>query len=383
MTQLLSRSLHKLSYYLLVLTMLGLASTVQAQKGQFTVVIDAGHGGKDPGATGYGYKEKDIALAVALKLGNKIKANHSAVRVLYTRDKDVFVGLQARADFANKNKASLFISIHLNSAGKASSVYGTETYIIGTSKISSNLSVAMRENKAMLLESDYKTTYRGFDPTDAESYIIFDMMQEGYIKRSKSMADYIEAQYRRNGRSSRGVKQEGLWVLSQSAMPSILTEIGFISNASEAHYLGSEEGQTEVANALSKAFSKFYGDGSTSGRERSESHDDSITAPAEESPSTKPISRHDNSPSKEQKSKGKELYRIQFMSDRAKLDTDDTKFKPLKQKVHRERQGSLWLYTVGNTKSLSEAKDLLRSIKKKYPDSFIVLYKGSERIGRL
>ena len=208
-------------------------SNLNAQSGQFTVVIDAGHGGKDPGAMAHGYKEKDIALAVALKTGSKIKADHPNVRVLYTRDRDVFVGLQARSDFANRHKASLFISIHLNSS-PSGSAYGTETYVIGMNKQSNNLNVAMRENKAMLLESDYKTTYKGFDPTNAESYIIFDLMQEAYINRSIDIAKFVERQYKNNGRTSRGVRQEGLWVLSQSAMPSILTEIGFISNANDA-----------------------------------------------------------------------------------------------------------------------------------------------------
>ena len=174
-------------YQVLLLTLLagylfwGIPTALQAQR-LFTVVIDAGHGGKDPGTVGNGGKEKDITLSVAKIVGRKIKANHPEVRVLYTRETDTFVGLQARADYANRHKASLMLSIHVNSAPTAT-VNGTETYVLGVSKFANNLSVAMRENKAMLLESDYKTTYRGFDPTSTESYIMFDLMQDAYITK--------------------------------------------------------------------------------------------------------------------------------------------------------------------------------------------------------
>lgn len=375
--------------FLLLLTLLclGLSARLSAQKGQFTVVIDAGHGGKDPGAMAHGYKEKDIALAVALKTGRSIKSNHPEVRVLYTRDKDVFVGLQARSDFANRHKASLFISIHLNSA-TSGSAFGTETYVLGLGKQSNNLSVAMRENKVMLLEHDYKTTYKGFDPTNAESYIIFDLMQEAYINRSIDMANYVERQYKRNGRSSRGVRQEGLWVLSQSAMPSILTEIGFISNAKDAQYLGSEEGQDEVAGAISRAFSKFYDVKSHVGREQSTADSSERTAPAEDSNQRSNSKRSVKAEAKES-NKSKEssqyLYRIQFMTDRRKIDTNDSQFKSIKGTIYREQSGKAWLYSCGKHTSLEEAKNHLTSLKKKYPDAFIVRYEGStgKRLGRI
>ena len=361
------------------------ASSLNAQSGQFTVIIDAGHGGKDPGAMAHGYKEKDIALAVALKTGSKIKADHPNVRVLYTRDRDVFVGLQARSDFANRHKASLFISIHLNSSPSASA-YGTETYVIGVNKQSNNLSVAMRENKAMLLESDYKTTYKGFDPTNAESYIIFDLMQEAYINRSIDIAKFVERQYKNNGRTSRGVRQEGLWVLSQSAMPSILTEIGFISNANDAAYLGSEYGQEEVAGAISRAFTKFYDNKSKVGREHSTADSSEQTAPAEVSSSNSRSSQRNNPTTKTEKKESEgHTFRVQFMTDRKKIDTSDKQFRSLHESIYREQSGKVWLYLAGKFSKLEEAKRYLQTLKKKYPDAFIVRYdkKTGERLGRI
>ena len=234
----------------------GIPTALQAQR-LFTVVIDAGHGGKDPGTLGNGGKEKDITLSVAKIVGRKIKANHPEVRVLYTRETDTFVGLQARADYANRHKASLMLSIHVNSAPTAT-VNGTETYVLGVSKFANNLSVAMRENKAMLLESDYKTTYRGFDPTSTESYIMFDLMQDAYITKSIDFANRLQRRYRTHGRYSRGVRQDILWVLSQSAMPSVLTEIGFLTNKQEANFMLSSAGQEKIADAISEAFTGYY-----------------------------------------------------------------------------------------------------------------------------
>ena len=377
-----SRLFYKTLCILLLGCVLGVSS-LKAQRGQFTVVIDAGHGGKDPGAMAHGYKEKDIALAVALKTGNKIKANHPNIRVLYTRDRDVFVGLQARSDFANRHKASLFISIHLNSS-TSGSAYGTETYVIGMNKQSNNLNVAMRENKAMLLESDYKT--RGFDPTNAESYIIFDLMQEAYINRSIDIAKFVERQYKNNGRSSRGVRQEGLWVLSQSAMPSILTEIGFISNANDAAYLGSESGQEEVAGAISRAFTKFYDSKSKVGREHSTADSSEQTAPAEVSSSSSRSSQRNNPTTKTEKKESEgHTFRVQFMTDRSKIDTSDKQFRSLHESIYREQSGKVWLYLAGKFSKLEEAKHYLQTLKKKYPDAFIVRYdrKTGERLGRI
>lgn len=379
---------------LLALALLcSLPSTLRAQRSGFTLVIDPGHGGKDPGAMGNGYREKDIALSVALKFGALVKRHYPSVTVRYTRSKDVFVGLQARADFANRHKASLLVSIHLNSVPRGSSASGTETYVLGVSKHAGNLSVAMRENKAMLLEDNREMTYKGFDPTNTESYIIFDLMQEAYINRSIDMANYIERAYKRSGRTSRGVRQAPLWVLSQSAMPSILTEIGFISNKAEAEYLGSSAGQDEVAAALTRAFGQFYSgqeplDLKAEGDDVSPS-DSTSSSPSpdagatEEGPSAAPERSTGPSSTRGAKhSQGGKIYRIQFMTSANKYEASDAQFKRLQMPVRREPSGQRWVYTVGEEQSLEAAQRLHKRIKKLYPDSFIVGYQGGQRLGR-
>lgn len=221
----------------------------------FVVVIDAGHGGKDPGALGYTLKlkEKDINLKMALKLGDLL-AKEKNVKVLYTRKKDVFIPLDDRAQVANKAKADLFISIHVNAAENRSA-RGTESYAVGSS--SANLEVAKRENAVMLYESDYKTKYRGFDPNSTESYIMFDFLQSKYMEQSVSFASRIEDGFTGIGRSSRGVKQAGFWVLKQAAMPAVLVELGYISNREEEAFLSKDKNLDMMAKSITKAFVQY------------------------------------------------------------------------------------------------------------------------------
>lgn len=221
----------------------------------FVVVIDAGHGGKDPGAFGYTLKlkEKDINLKTALKLGDLL-SKEKGVKVLYTRKKDVFIPLDDRAQIANKAKADLFISIHTNAAENRSA-RGTESYAVGSS--SANLEVAKRENAVMLYESDYKTKYRGFDPNSTESYIMFDILQSKYMEQSVSFASLVEQNFTKSGRSSRGVKQAGFWVLKQAAMPAVLVELGYISNREEENFLSKDKNLDKLANDILKAFVQY------------------------------------------------------------------------------------------------------------------------------
>lgn len=351
----------------------------------FTVVLDAGHGGKDPGTTNGSLREKNITLDIVKRLGRLISQEHPKVRVLYTRSKDVFVGLQARADFANRHKASLFMSVHVNSTPKRSSARGTETYVLGLGKQESNLSVAMRENEAILLEDDYKTTYKGFDPKSVESYIMFDLMQEAYLERSIDMATYIEREYKRIGRPSRGVRQDAFWVLSQSAMPSILTEVGFIG--AEDDYLGSEAGRQELAGALAKAFTRFYQGSASLGRSSSR---DNIPETADEleqdtpnKQTTSKASKHTNQANQSQESKRGSIYRVQFMSTPESLSTTSKSFARLKRKVRRAKEGKYYIYSVGEVRSLAEARKIRGEVRKIYKDCFIVEYRGSKRIGRV
>lgn len=370
---------HRLTKALRVICLIMLSAQFLGASERYVVVLDAGHGGKDPGAVGYKQQEKQITLGIVRKLGQYIKQEHPNVQVLYTRDKDVFVGLQARADFANRHKASVFISVHVNSAPRGSTARGTETYVLGVSKHRNNLSVAMRENKAMLLEDDYKTTYRGFDPSSTESYIIFDLMQNAYLDSSIALANHIEQQYKRIGRSSRGVRQDGFWVLSQSAMPSILTEVGFISNSAEAEYLGSESGQQEMAEAIGRAFTAYYNSGHDQGREASSEAAASTQQTVDIT--TTPSPSVTASAPKSKAAKGS-IYRIQIMSSPNKIDTKHEQFRRLKQSVRRAKEGKHYVYTVGEYRSLAEARKQRKLVAKHYGDCFIVEYRGGARIGR-
>lgn len=232
----------------------GVAMTMAGDK-PFVVVIDAGHGGKDPGASGYvlKLKEKDINLKTALKLGDLLSKEKN-VKVLYTRKKDVFIPLDDRAQIANKAKADLFISIHVNAAENRSA-RGTESYAVGSS--SANLEVAKRENAVMLYESDYKTKYRGFDPNSTESYIMFDFLQSKYMEQSIAFASGIERNFVKAGRSSRGVKQAGFWVLKQAAMPAVLVELGYISNKEEEAFLAKDKNLDKLAESIANAFVQY------------------------------------------------------------------------------------------------------------------------------
>lgn len=221
----------------------------------FVVVIDPGHGGHDPGAVGKISKEKNINLNVALKLGNMIKKNCDDVKVIFTRTKDVFIPLNRRAEIANNAKADLFISIHTNALANNRTAKGASTWTLGLAKSDANLAVAQRENSVILYESDYKTRYAGFNPNSAESYIIFEFMQDKYMEQSVHLASLVQKQFRHTcKRVDRGVHQAGFLVLKASAMPSILVELGFISTPEEERYLNSEEGTGTLAKGIYRAF---------------------------------------------------------------------------------------------------------------------------------
>ena len=228
----------------------------------FTVVIDAGHGGRDAGALGRRSREKNINLAVALALGNLIKSNLPDVKVVYTRSTDVFVELDQRARIANKAKADLFISIHTNStaAGRSGTkVCGAETYTLGMHRAAENLAVAKRENSVITLESNYEQRYEGFDPSSSESYIIFELMQDQNMAASVDFASRVQNQFRATaGRVNKGVHQAGFLVLRQTSMPSVLVELGYINNFNEETFLMSADGQQKMARSIFNAFRDYY-----------------------------------------------------------------------------------------------------------------------------
>ncbi|EON77302.1 N-acetylmuramoyl-L-alanine amidase [Lunatimonas lonarensis] len=221
------------------------------------IVIDAGHGGRDPGTVGKISREKDIALALALQLGKYINDLLPEVEVIYTRKTDTFIELKERANIANRNKADLFISIHCN-ATSGSQVYGTETFVMGNKNFNANFEIVKRENAVILLEDDYEENYEGFDPSSPESYMMFNLMQKAYFANSLSLAEKIESDFKtRVNRYSRGVKQAPFYVLWTTSMPSVLVEVGFLSNQNEERYLNSKDGQTYIASGLFRAIKAY------------------------------------------------------------------------------------------------------------------------------
>jgi N-acetylmuramoyl-L-alanine amidase len=223
----------------------------QSSSTDFIVVLDAGHGGGDPGNLGNGYKEKDIALGVTLAVG-KALAEVTGIKVIYTRDKDVFLELKERAAIANKADADLFVSIHCNSHG--SQAYGTETFVLGVTNSARNMAIAKKENEVIFLEDNYEMNYGGFDPNSPESSIAIGIEQEVYVEQSIQLARKIEDNFKNNlKRKSRGIKQASLWVMHNTYMPSVLIELGFLTNNSEGPFLNSKQGQSKMAQAIKNA----------------------------------------------------------------------------------------------------------------------------------
>lgn len=221
------------------------------------IVLDAGHGGSDPGNIGSRAKEKDINLAVTLLVGKYIKENMPDVEVIYTRDDDSFPTLKQRPQIANTNKADLFVSIHSNAATNKSA-FGSETWVMGTKHFEANFDIVKKENSVILLEENYKEEYEGFDPTSPESYMLFNLTQKAFIGNSLSLAEQVENQFRdRVGRKSRGVKQGPFYVLWTPSMPSVLIELGFLSNSTEEQFLASKQGQEYMASAIYRAIKDY------------------------------------------------------------------------------------------------------------------------------
>lgn len=346
---------------MLCLSCLGIQA---ASPHKFTVVIDAGHGGRDPGAMGQIAQEKNINLGVALKLGQKIAANFKDVNVLYTRKTDVFLTLQERANFVNQNSADLFICIHTNAAENRD-VSGAETFTLGLDKLASNLDVAMRENSVMLLEEDYKTTYQGFNPNSVESYIMFEFMQDQYIDRSLSFASSVQDQFTKQyNRKDRGVRQAAFWVLHKSACPSVLIELGFITNKAEEQFLHSSKGQQVMADAIYDAFVEY---------KHQVDKKTALTAPE----TTAKSSQKTDAPVVQ--AKGKPVYKVQIFSVKSVLSKKDPAFKGVKDASYY-KEGGLYKYTVGEETDFQKIEDVRMSLKKKFPDAFVVAFLNGKKI---
>ncbi len=346
------------------------------------VVIDAGHGGKDPGALGTGrYKktESDLALDVALKVREYIQKYYSNVEVIMTRETDVFLELRERTRIANKAKADLFISIHCNTNGNTRA-FGSETYVIGLHKSESNLETAKRENQVIFLEEDYEENYEGFDPSSPESMIALSMMQSQYLESSIYFADLVQDQFReRVHRRDRGVKQAGYWVISQTVMPSVLIELGFISNHSEEDFLNSEQGQVYLSSAIYRAFKQYKTmvegvDTSVSPVEKS-NEDKLAEEQKEESVST---TTEDVKPEPQVKAvSALPVFSVQLHASKDQIETVPNNFKGLNGVVERQ-EGEVYKYSVGSVTAFESAVEIQREVRDKgYKDAFIIaMYKG-------
>lgn len=246
-----------LTALLIAITLLNSSSTFPPRESKVdVVVIDAGHGGHDEGTHGKILKEKNLALKIALKLGEYIEKNMPGVKVIYTRKDDRYLALDERAAIANKNKADLFICIHAN-ANPNAKAFGTETFVMGLHKDEGNLEIAKRENSVILMDENYEERYEGFNNTP-ESYILFTLTQSAYQENSLRFASKIESQFKtKAGRVSRGVKQAGFVVLWQTTMPSVLVETGFLTNSTEEKFLSGEEGQELIASGIYRAFKEY------------------------------------------------------------------------------------------------------------------------------
>ncbi|MFY9151414.1 MAG: N-acetylmuramoyl-L-alanine amidase [Prolixibacteraceae bacterium] len=390
---------------------------------QMIVVIDPGHGGKDPGAVNKGIHEKDVVLGIGLKLGKYINENYPDVKVIFTRNTDVFVPLIDRSRIANKNKATLFISIHANFCGTPST-RGTETFVLGLHRSNDNLEVAKKENSVILLEDDYSKTYEGFDPNSPESYIMFEMVQDVYMDQSLSFADDIQQQFKAKlASSNRGVKQAGFLVLRQSSMPSVLIETGFLSNQAEANYLSSEDGQINMARSIFDAFRKFKTRSSgskptelaktnvpeTKKQPETQKPDSSVkqeitpvkeeiliasvpdkkpedktteTKPSEKAaiqkPETKPVPQKQAEALQAEINSNDMYFSVQIAASTTSVEPTAANFKGLKD-VRREKSDKYYRFFVGKESSLEKITPLWTQIKAKFPQAFIVSFVDGKR----
>ncbi|MDR2146293.1 MAG: N-acetylmuramoyl-L-alanine amidase [Tannerella sp.] len=349
--------------------------TLSAQK-DFTVVIDAGHGGKDPGARGATVKEKAINLAVALKLGGLIEQNNKDVKVVYTRKTDVFVALDERANIANRNEADLFISIHVNSVKKDKKPYGAETYTLGLANSDENLEVAMTENSVILLEDDYPKKYKGFDPNSAESYIMLEMAQGKQMEYSISLASEIQQSFQKNKRRNRGVRQAGFLVLKRTTMPGVLIELGFITNPAEERFLASKNGQTVYAQSIYDAFKRFKKDyDRKNGAIKDSKPVDGGTLKTSSTAVEKP--KTDNKQNVE--SDDGVTYKIQILTSDRKLSPQGKQFKGYGEISYYEENG-IYKYTYGEETDYQEIIKKWKKASKDFKGAFIIRIKDGKRL---
>jgi N-acetylmuramoyl-L-alanine amidase len=409
-----------------MLAALLLAAPLIGQDTRFTVVIDAGHGGHDPGAMSANSREKDINLAISLDLGTIIEQKFKDVKVVFTRKTDKYLTLQERADVVNDHHADLFICVHTN-ASPSSAAYGAESFTLGLAKSKANLDVAMRENSVITMEENYKTKYQGFDPNSVDSYIMFEFMQDKYIDRSVDFASTIQKQFKNYcNRSDRGVRQAGFWVLHRSACPSVLVEVGFISNPAEERYLTSEMGQKEMATGIFNAFVDYkrnYDRRSghqltmVSKIEKSARAEEPVQVQSEQELPSKQVYQDTTAPEPNQTvanrnkkqtekvnvvqelkkdtdlkvtfkptlEKNKQntttlpVFKVQILASSKALKLSAPDFKGLKN-ISSFMEVGLFKYTIGSDTDYSKIEKIRTEILSKFPNAFIVAFVGDKKI---
>jgi len=348
--------------FIIITTVSSSANGINNEKNR-VIVIDPGHGGRDPGALGSMSREKDITLAIALKTGEYIQQNIKNVTVIYTRKDDSYVDLYDRPKIANKANADLFISIHANWAD-SKKVVGAETYVMGHAKDQANLEVAMNENSVMLLEDDYSTKYEGFDPKSSESYIMFSLTQKVFQEQSTDLATKIQQQFReRVNRNDRDVKQAGFWVLYHTKMPSVLVETGFITSPEEEKYLNSKEGQDYLASSIFRACKDYFNE--------------------IDSKSSIASARNDNSDQKTDtmanvRLRSSDIYfMVQVTTSISRTEIKPENFSGLKD-ISEIQANDRFKYAAGSFEDYSEAVSYRKKIEAVYPDAFVIAVKDNK-----
>lgn len=340
--------------------LMGNKAEAQVDDEKFVVVLDAGHGGHDPGNLGNGYKEKQIALNIVLQVGKALEKNPD-IKVIYTRKTDVFIELRERARIANKADADLFVSVHCNSFH--TQAYGTETFVLGLHANKRNLDIAKKENEVIFLEKDYKENYEGFDPNSPETLIGLTLLQEEYLDQSIELARLVENNFTKKlKRKSRGVKQAGFWLLHNTYMPSVLIETGFLTYKREGAYLNSKKGQSEMSTSIKNAILSYKSSGDLNVSAIEYTYNDEEEIPSEE------------------KIINNTIFKIQIAASSKKLAPKSYNFKGLKE-ISREKEGKLFKYYYGYTSDYNKAKKLkIKAGKKGYESCFIVAFRDGKHI---
>ena len=354
----------------MLLLLLYVPQAVAQKKGKekpFTVVIDPGHGGVDPGALGRKSKEKDINMNVSKLLASMIDDKYPEVKVIFTRTTDVKIPLVERADIANKANADLFISIHSN-ASKSKTANGCETFTLGAGSSVEAKAAAMYENEVILSEDNFEEIYKGFDPRSSESYIIFELIRNHDMELSAEIAQMVQVGMVKESKlTNRGVSSAGFLVLHRTVMPSILVELGFITNSKDENLIASKEGQKKLAKGIFEGFSKYY---EIYGQKKEKSNDKPVVKTNE--------SKINNTTPQKEVSKDKPVFKLQIFASSSKLVPGDKRFKGEKAQYYTEN--GVYKYTIGESNSYEEIQQIKKNLSEKFKEAFVVAFLNGKKI---